>query len=70
MTWAVCEHWLCHFGLQLVRSLQNEDLPDDGPVSLKKVFQFLHQVSVVSLLFWTVHHWLVMLILGGCLYCI
>jgi hypothetical protein len=39
---------LCDGGLQLVRSLQDEDLPDDGPVSLKKVFQFLHQVSMIS----------------------
>lgn len=42
---------LCGRGLQLVRSLQKEDLPDDGPVSLKKVFQFLHQVSIAALPF-------------------
>lgn len=31
-----------------MRSLQNEDLSEDGAVSLKKVFQFLHQVSMAS----------------------
>lgn len=35
--------------LQLVRSLQAQNLPEEGEgsgsVSLKKVFQFLHQVS-------------------------
>jgi hypothetical protein len=34
--------------MQLVRSLQAQDLPEEGEgsgsVSLKKVFQFLHQV--------------------------
>ena len=39
---------LCHGGLQLVRSLQNDDLVDYGPISLMKVFQFL-QISVASL---------------------
>jgi vacuolar protein sorting-associated protein 35 len=29
--------------LKLVRSLQNENPPEEGAVSLKKVFQFLHQ---------------------------
>lgn len=34
----------CYGWVQLVRSLQGQELADDGPVSLKKVFQFLHQV--------------------------
>lgn len=31
-----------------MRSLQNENPPEEGAVSLKKVFQFLHQVSAVE----------------------
>lgn len=38
----------CHGWVQLVRSLQGQELADDGPVSLKKVFQFLHQVRLKS----------------------
>ena len=48
-----------------MRSLQDKDLPDDGPVSLKKLFQFLHQVRMACVAVQTVHEWVVMMLLDA-----